>query len=83
VKGLDKADNFSRLVKAPDHAAAVGVLMDWIEKRSDHDALTAVGHRVVHGGPKYSKAQRITAEMVEDLHQLSAFDPSICLRRSC
>jgi acetate kinase len=37
--------------------------------------LTAVGHRVVHGGPNYSQPQRITAEMVEELHQLSAFDP--------
>jgi acetate kinase len=34
-----------------------------------------VGHRVVHGGPKYSKPQRITAEMVEELHRLSPFDP--------
>ena len=75
AKGLEQADNFSRSVNAPDHTAAVGALMDWIEKRSDHDALTAVGHRVVHGGPKYYKAQRITPEMVEDLHQLSAFDP--------
>ena len=38
-------------------------------------ALTAVGHRVVHGGPKYSEPQRITAEMVEELHRLSPFDP--------
>ena len=37
--------------------------------------LTAVGHRVVHGGPKYSEPQRITAEMVEELHRLSPFDP--------
>jgi acetate kinase len=29
----------------------------------------------VHGGPKYSKPQRITAEMVEELHRLSPFDP--------
>jgi acetate kinase len=75
VKGVEQADNFSRSMKAPDHTAAVGALMDWIEKRSGRDALTAVGHRVVHGGPKYYKAQRITSEMVEDLHQLSAFDP--------
>ena len=63
------------MVTAPDHTVAVGVLMDWIEERSDRDALTAVGHRVVHGGPKYSQPQRITAEMVEELHRLSAFDP--------
>src|ERR1700736_4131326 len=65
VKGLNQADNFSRLVTAPDHMVAVGVLMDWIEERAGRYALTAVGHRVVHGGPKYSEPQRITAEMVE------------------
>ena len=37
--------------------------------------LTAVGHRVVHGGPKYSQPERITPEMIEELRQLSAFDP--------
>ena len=75
VKGSGQADNFSRSVKAPDHTVAVGVLMDWIEERSGRDALTAVGHRVVHGGPKYYKPQRITAEMVTELKQLSPFDP--------
>jgi acetate kinase len=75
VKGSNKADNFSRKVAAPDHTEAVGALMDWIEERIGLRALTAVGHRVVHGGPKYSRPQRITAEMVEELHRLSPFDP--------
>ncbi|MGB9421881.1 MAG: acetate/propionate family kinase [Candidatus Acidiferrum sp.] len=75
VKGETPADNFSRLVTAPDHTVAVGALMDWIEERCGHDALTAVGHRVVDGGPKYSKPERITAEMVAELHRLSPFDP--------
>ena len=75
VKGVEQADNFSRLVTAPDHTVAVGALMDWIADREGRDALTAVGHRVVHGGPKYYKPQRITAEMVEELRHLSPFDP--------
>ena len=75
VKSSNQADNFSRLIAAPDHTAAVGVLMDWIEQHSGLDTLTAVGHRVVHGGPKYSKPQRITSEMVEELQRLSPFDP--------
>ena len=75
VKGLNREDNVSRLVTAPDHTVAVGVLMDWIEERSGHAALTAVGHRVVHGGPKYSQPQRITEEMIKELHRLSPFDP--------
>ncbi len=49
--------------------------MDWIEERCGKDGLTAVGRRVVHGGPKYNKPQRITVEMVEELRQLSPFDP--------
>ncbi len=75
VKGETPADNLSRLVTAPDHTVAVGALMDWIAERKGRDALTAVGHRVVHGGPKYYKPQRITAEMVEELRHLSPFDP--------
>lgn len=75
VKGLNQADNFSRPVTAPNHMAAVGALMDWIEERGEVDGLTAVGHRVVHGGPRYSKPQRITPEMVEELRRLVPFDP--------
>jgi acetate kinase len=49
--------------------------MDWIQQRIGRGALTAVGHRVVHGGPKYSEPQRITPEMIEELQRLSPFDP--------
>ncbi len=75
VKGAQKADSFSHPVTAPDHATAVKVLMDWIRERIGPEALAAVGHRVVHGGPKYVDPQVITAEMVEDLAQLKPFDP--------
>ncbi len=75
VKGMNKADSFIRSVTAADHTAAVGLLMDWVEERIRSGELAAVGHRVVHGGPRYSEPQRITTEMVEELHQLQPFDP--------
>ena len=75
VKGSDRADDFTRPVTAPDHTAAVGALMDWVEARSGREELTAVGHRVVHGGSKYSEPERITREMVGELRRLSPFDP--------
>ncbi len=75
MKGVREAANFSRPVKAPDHTAAVDALMDGIEERNGHEAIVAVGHRVVHGGPKYSDPQRITPEMITELRELSPFDP--------
>ncbi len=75
VKGTQQADNFLRPVTAPDHTTAVEILIDWIGKRIGQDGLAAVGHRVVHGGPGYNRPQRITAEMVAELHRLSPFDP--------
>ena len=74
VRGAHQEDNFSQPVTAPDHPAAVSALMDWLEERLGRDTLAAVGHRVVHGGPKYSEPQRISAKMVEELHRISSFD---------
>jgi acetate kinase len=75
VKGPDPADNFSRQVATRDQAEGVSVLMEWLEERRGRETLTAVGHRVVHGGPTYSEPQRISAKMIEELHRLSPFDP--------
>jgi len=75
VKGQASADNFQRSIQAPDHKAAVEVLMDWVQERFPQGALLGVGHRVVHGGPKYLEAQLLTPEMVADLHELEPFDP--------
>lgn len=75
VKGVNPRESISRPVKAPDHTAAVGLLMDWLEERTERGELTAVGHRVVHGGPRYSEPQRITPELVAELHRLTPFDP--------
>ena len=76
VTGLDSMDTFSQPVTASDHTVAVGILMDWIEARGGPDGLTAVGHRVVHGGPSYWQPQRITAELLAELHRISPLDPA-------
>ncbi|MDQ2945740.1 MAG: acetate/propionate family kinase [Acidobacteriota bacterium] len=73
--GVNAADNVSKPIAVPDHTAAVNILLNWIDEHSDHDAIAAVGHRVVTGGPRYSNPQRITPEMIEELRRLSPFDP--------
>ena len=75
VKGTNPGYNSSRPVAAADQVAAVDVLMNWIEDQGGREALAAVGHRVVHGGPTYSEPQQVTAAMIEQLQRLSALDP--------
>ncbi|MEO8396924.1 MAG: acetate/propionate family kinase, partial [Chloroflexota bacterium] len=75
VNGSTSADDYSHLVKAPDQKAAIGILMDWLEKSGKCAQLTAIGHRIVRGGPKYSRPQRITHEMIEELRRFGPFDP--------
>lgn len=75
VKGVNRGESVSRPVKAPDHTAAVGLLMDWLAEGIERGKLTAVGHGVVHGGPRYSEPQRITPQLVAELHRLTPFDP--------
>jgi len=75
VKGQNPAYDGPRTVTAPDHTAAVNILMDWVQEKFAPGTLAAVGHRVVHGGPKYWEPQPITPELVAELRQLSPFDP--------
>lgn len=75
VKGLSQDDNYTRSVTASDHTMAADILMNWIEEYCGRDVLAAIGHRVVHGGPKYYKPERITAGMIEELRGLKSFDP--------
>ncbi|MEO7559568.1 MAG: acetate/propionate family kinase [Nitrosospira sp.] len=75
VKGVEQRDNFARAVTMPGRTAAMECLVDWLKERTDCEPLIAIGHRIVHGGPKYSAPQRITPEMIEALRQLSPFDP--------
>ncbi len=49
--------------------------MRLIESRPESGNLGAVGHRIVHGGPRYSAPQRLDAQMIAALRQLSPYDP--------
>lgn len=75
VRGLNPEDDLSKPVRAANATAAADALIEWIEEHIGQATLAAVGHRVVHGGPKYFAAQLVTDEMVEDLHRFSPFDP--------
>ena len=76
VQGAEPGENFTRPVDAEDHMAAATALIDWIEEREIDGGLIAVGHRIVHGGPDYHEAQRLTPALVEELRRLIPLDPT-------
>lgn len=68
-------DSLADPVAATDHAAAARTLLRWLTGKIPTAQIIAIGHRVVHGGPKYHEAQYVSEELLGDLHTLTAFDP--------
>jgi acetate kinase len=69
-----KADQ--QAITAADHEQAVGHLLKWLESQDFLKNVSAVGHRIVHGGPRYREPQRITPDIVNELRRLSPIDPA-------
>jgi len=59
----------------PDHEAAFKRLFDWLHDSRPGEALDAVGHRVVHGGAKFTLPHRITPELMAELKELVHLAP--------
>jgi acetate kinase len=58
-----------------DFGAAATHVVDWVRDQLGGAAPTAIGQRIVHGGPHYCEPVRITPAVLADLRQLSAYDP--------
>ena len=65
----------SRAIDASDHSGATSALIDWLEEAGLLSAVKAVGHRVVHGGSRYSAPARVDDELVQALRGISAYSP--------
>ena len=58
-----------------DANGAFDELAAWLRSHFDREALAAVGHRVVHGGPNYDRPVLVTPEIVGELRELSPLAP--------
>lgn len=77
VEGRDKV-----VIEEPmeDHRKAVKLVLDSLINKeygviSNMSEISAVGHRVVHGGEKYSGSVLITPDVMEALEECSAIAP--------
>jgi acetate kinase len=62
-------------LKLPDHTAALTLLFDWFKGQSSGGSVSAVGHRVVHGGPNFQAPSRVSPELLAEVRKLIPFDP--------
>lgn len=89
VEGINVAPHF--IAQAPDgavlaeqrwpsdsnlhHEDLLKHLIDWVEDHLDGARLVAAGHRVVHGGARWSEPARITEELLDELETLVPLAP--------
>jgi acetate kinase len=56
-----------------DHASCVEPVLQQMTKTGEQ--LSAIGHRIVHGGPRYVETSKVTPDLLEELRRISPFDP--------
>jgi acetate kinase len=62
-------------VECPDHATAFALAREALDRAGGLDGLVGVGHRVVHGGPRFTEPVRVDAEVVAAIRDLGALAP--------
>ena len=55
--------------------AVTSSILDWLEAQPEFGNVTAVAHRLVHGGPNFREPQRVTPALLDELERLSPMDP--------
>ena len=75
VKQEETSQTDRHKIEAPDQKQAVDQLISWLDQNAGFTNIAAVGHRIVHGGSRFSKPQFVTPELMEELRRLIPIDP--------
>jgi acetate kinase len=62
-------------IPVTNHAGGLEYLLKFLTQELGILSFTSVGHRVVHGGPRYRHPERVDPAMLAELGRFSAFDP--------
>jgi acetate kinase len=68
------AEGTMERVGASDEAAAVRELIGRLG--AEDTIIAAIGHRIVHGGPRYDRPERVTPELLAELRRIVPFAPN-------
>src|SRR6476659_9036794 len=62
-------------IKGANSQDAAGAVLQWLMSCSELKDIDAIGHRIVHGGPRYTDHSRISPDLVDELHRIAPIDP--------
>ena len=62
-------------ISAPTHVSCVDYLLKSLAESTRAGGVCAIGHRVVHGGPRYAEPQVVDPEMIAELRRICPFAP--------
>jgi len=65
----------SRALEASSNETAVDEMLDWMNVSFSQITLTAIAHRIVHGGPRYSEPTVLTDAAIAELEKLDPLAP--------
>ena len=69
-------DKRKETLPLPTHREALEAILERLRAAILHDTpIHAVGHRVVHGGPKYGDSVLLTEEVVSDIESFAIYAP--------
>lgn len=75
VVGTDDHVVLTREVQAHDHIHAVSLMRDWIADHIAAEKITALGYRLVHGGPSFGQPCLIDDVVLKELQSVVTLDP--------
>ena len=67
--------NWPNATPPKNHREALSDLINWLHRTANEIEIIAVGHRVVHGGQKYSAPVIVTEKVMKDLEALMILAP--------
>lgn len=71
-----EGEKHKELLPAPTHKEALEAILEQLQGTVLKDTpIHAVGHRVVHGGPKYGDSVLVTEEVVRDIEHFAMYAP--------
>ncbi len=75
IEDVAQRESLSYKVKVSDYGEAIDLLIEKLAKEVDTEQLSAIGHRIVHGGERFSEPCEIDQQVFDALHAIIPLAP--------